>query len=124
MPANSKNPYPFLFRNPANRAIPFSVIRYFCDRLLGFSGIVYATISSASNTRTTRVRWPETSLWPSALAMADLDKAFLASNSSTRRFVDSGPDSGLDAVPDAVSDAGRDAGRDAGQCRMSTAVKQ
>lgn len=32
------------FRNEAKCATPFSVIRYFCNRLLGLSGIVHSTI--------------------------------------------------------------------------------
>ena len=54
---------------------PFSVRQYFCSRLVGFSGMVYSIKPSATISRIRSFSFPDTDLWPSAIANSDFERA-------------------------------------------------
>ena len=68
----------------ASLLLPFSVSLYFCNRLLGFSGIVYSISLSSIKRRITSLSRPDTDLWPKPFEISDLDLGVCRSIDSIR----------------------------------------
>ena len=72
------------------------LIRYFCKRLLGFSGMVNSIISDSSKARTTLLSGPDTLFCPSRAEISALPAGLSAKIRSTAFSSGSGCDSGCD----------------------------
>ena len=57
---------------------------YFCNRLLGFSGIVYSISLSSIKRRIASLSRPDTDLWPKPIEISDLDLGVCRSIDSIR----------------------------------------
>ena len=92
--------------------------RYSCNRLFGFSGMVYSISLSAIKEWIAFLSPPETDRCPKAFASANLDMVAERRSARTRpsTLSDSGPDPhpGIDSGPDSGPDSGLDPGLDPG----------
>lgn len=83
--------------------LPAGVKRYFCNRLFGFSGIVYSMNPFPMSSRMTLLSWPDTFFCPSRVDSSALLSEFCAIILITRQSSDSSRDSGWIDIFDATT---------------------